>query len=92
MINLIYMFMAAAFEIMYNKLTNIYTSMVHVLKRKDKKWEAVNIRSIVNHCLYNHEMENVPFHVNFPTRLIVITVAALVILRNANKRRSKSDE
>lgn len=85
------MLITAVFKSLYNKLNNIYT-MVCVLKQKTKKWENMSISRIITHCLYEHEMENVPYYVNASTRAIVITIAALAIYHNANKQKYRPEE
>lgn len=76
----------------YVTSVNIIINMVKNLRQTCMDWSNTSVRSVINHCLYNHEMENVPIYMKMSVAIVVTTVTIITIVYQAQAGRYRPGE
>lgn len=82
----------ATFKYINKELNNMFMVVVGKMRQTYKESKDASIYGIVNHCLYNHEMEHVSIYVKLPIAIIVTVVTMIVIVRQANEKRYRAEQ
>lgn len=92
MYNPITILIKAIFKYINVKLTNISMAVTNKMKQTYKRWKNISAYRMINHCLYKHEMENVPNYIKLPIAITVTAVTVLAIVHQANAGRYRPEE